>query len=204
MDEGAALGEDPDADFEGLGLGDGVVDHVDPARDGRRAARRTGLWSTPPDHSASSSTTARRGSCATTLAAPESGGEVCLGGEARHHRHLDVGVQGPQRSDTRDAQRAGAVDEGLAAGRWRMAQDGVHRHREGVGQHGQAVGHAVGDGDQHRVVGGEQVGPGAGGVGGHADVDTGAERAPGEAPTQIQVAGLARRAQRVDTPRARR
>ena len=134
----------------------------------------------------------------------EMGGELRLGGEAGHHAHFDVGEQGAHCGHAGDAERTGAVDEHSAAGGGWVVQDGVHRHREGVGQHGQGVRHGGGDGDEHRVVGGEEVGPCSGSVGGHPDVHTGPERTTGEAPTQIQVPGLTRGAQWVYPARCAR
>ena len=60
---------------------------------------------------------------------------------------------------------------------------------------------ASGTGEQHRGVGGHELGVAPGGVARHAGVDAGADVAGGEAPAQAEVAGLARGAQRAATPR---
>ena len=82
-----------------------------------------------------------------------------------------------------------------------MAYDGVEGHREGIGQDSGLVGDAGGDRDQHGVVRGQLLGPGAGCARRHPDVDAGAQVALGEAPAQAEVAGLAGWAPRVDAPR---
>ncbi len=117
------------------------------------------------------------------------GDQLLLRGEPGHHRHLDVGEQAAQGGHARHPEGAGPVDKGLSPRRRGIAQDGVHRHGEGIGQDGEFVGHGVGHGNQHRIVGRQQLRPRPGGVGGHPDVDTGAELPGGEAPTQAQVPG---------------
>src|SRR6476660_9315569 len=57
--------EHADADLERLRLADGVVDDVD-----RTGIRHRKALQRPPHHAASSSTTASRGSCGSTLSAP--------------------------------------------------------------------------------------------------------------------------------------
>ncbi len=93
-------------------------------------------------------------------------------------------------------ERSGAVDEDLAAGPRRVAGDAVERNGEGVGHDHLLVGQLVGDGEQHRGVGREQVGVPAGGVAGDAGMDAGADGPGEEVVTKAEVTGLARRAQR--------
>ena len=153
---------------------------------------------TAPDHSASASTRASRGSWAKTAEAPKAEGHLALGLEAGHHADLDAGVQRPQDGDAGQAEGAGAVDQHAAGGRRRVADDGVEGDREGVGEDRGLVGDAVGHRDQHGVVRRQLLGPGARGRGDDADVDARAEVALGEAPAQAQIAGLAGRAGWVD------
>ena len=131
----------------------------------------------------------------------EGQGHLALCLEAGDHPDLDSRVEGLQDGDACEAEGAGAVDEHAAPGRRRMAHDGVERHGEGVGQDCRLVGDAVGHRDQHGVVRGQLLGPGARGRSDDADVDARAEVALGEAPAQAQITGLAGGAGRVDAAR---
>ena len=104
--------------------------------------------------------------------------------------------------DAGEPERSGPVDDGTTRQGWGVAHDGVEGDREGICEHGRLVGHGVGYRMQHRVVGSQQLGPGAGRVGDDTDVDARSELSLREAPAQAQVAGLARRARRIDATRA--
>ncbi len=131
----------------------------------------------------------------------EPGGHCRLGREPGDDGDLGVGMESAQDGDARQTERAGAVDDDPAAGRRRESKDGVKRDGERVGEDGRVVGDGVGHGEDHRVVDGHPFGPRAGGVGDHADVDTGPEVATGEAPAEREVAGDAARARGVDAAR---
>ncbi len=175
LHERPPLLQQPHADLEGLGLPDGVVDHVDPARVGHGQAVVGRMQHTARprrrllDERLSGLGGDHRGA--------EPPGQLGLGLEAGHHHDLDVGVQRPQDGRGRRPEGAGAVDEHLPPGGWRMPGDRVQRHGEGVGEDGQLVGHRVGHGDEHGVVGREVVGVAAGGVLARPGVDAGGQRA---------------------------
>ena len=95
-----------------------------------------------------------------------------------------------------------AVDEHLAAGRRRVTCHRVQRDGEGVPDDGHFVAQVVRDGDEHRLVGGQVVGEATGRVLRRPGVDARRDGALGEMPAQAVVAVLARRAGRVDAPRA--
>ena len=156
--------------------------------------------STPPDHAAASSITCDRGLVADHGRA-ELARELGLRLEARDHEHLDVGVQRAQDRGRARAERAGAVDHRLAAGRRWVARDRVQRHRERVGEHRELVGHVVGHLEQHRVVRGHQLGVAAARVLRRADVDAGRDRADAEDPAQAVVADLRTPGTSASTPR---
>ena len=164
-----------DADLERLLLRDGVVHHVDAAGERHREPGRA-TRSTPPDHFAASSITASAGSWREHLVRAELAASVGLRAEARDDADLDVGVERAQDRDRARAERTGAVDEHLAAGRRRVPRDRVQRHRERVGEHRDLVGDRVGHREQHRRVRGHEVRPAAGDVARRADVDAGRER----------------------------
>ena len=185
LDERPMLGQNAHAHLERLGLGDGVVDDVDPTGMGDGKAVERGVQdATGPagqflDDGQSRFVGHHEGGA-------EAQRQLLLGGEAGHHRHLDVGVQAPQCGHARGPESAGAVDEGPTPGRRRVAQDGVQGDGERIGQDGELVGDAVRHRDQHRVVGGEPLGPGP-------------DLPRREAPTQTQVAGGTGGADRADT-----
>ena len=101
-------------------------------------------------------------------------------------------------ADDRAPERAAAVDEHLAARRWRVARHRVQRDGEGVAEDRHLVGHALGDGDEHRLVGGQVVGEATGRVLRRPGVDAGRDGALREVPAHAEVAGLARGARWVD------
>ena len=159
LDEGAVLGEKAYSDLQRLGARHGVVDDVDPTRVGDRqpGERRVQSPARPlgkllHDHPS--------GFVGYDLCSAQVRDEPRLGLEPRHHGHLCLGMQGPQRRDRRRPQGAGSVDEGAASPRWRMADNGVHRDGEGVGEDRQLVGYLVRHRYEHRVVRGEQFCPG--------------------------------------------
>ncbi len=129
---------------------------------------------------------------------PELQGHGALRLEAGHDADLHARVERFEDGHAGQAEGAGPVDEDLPLRRRRVPHYGVEGDREGVRQHRRLVRDAVGDRDQHGVVCRQLLGPGAGGAGDDADVDTGAQVALGEAPAQAEVAGLAGRAQRGD------
>ena len=110
------LAQDPDAHLEGLGLADGVVDDVDPARVGhRQALERLDELAARPGGELLDDLQAVVGRQHERR--PQPAGQVGLGVEPGHHRHLHVGIQGPEHGDGRAPERSGPVDEDLAAGR---------------------------------------------------------------------------------------
>jgi hypothetical protein len=124
-----------------------------------------------------------------------------LGLEAGDHEHLDVGVERAEDRGGARTERAGAVHHRLAAGHGRMAGDGVQADGEGVGEDRKLVRDLVRNLEQLGVVGGHERRVPAAGVARRPGVDAGRDRADAEAPAQAEVAGLARRADRVDAAR---
>ena len=126
--------------------------------------------STPPDQSATRSMSSSRGSVGHGRCA-EGLGQTALRIEPGDHHHLDRRVQRPQDGDGALAERAGTVDEHLAARLRRMAGDGMERHRERVGDDDLLVAQVVRHLEEHRVVRRHEVGESPADVGAHADVD---------------------------------
>ena len=177
LHERAAGLEHAHLDLEGLGLGDGVVGHVDAAgvahREPVEALHRR------PQHAARP-----RGQLLDQLelraeaehrVRAELVGEVGLRVEAGHHADLHVGVQGAEDRDRARAERARAPHQRLAARGRRVARDAVQRHRERVGEDGVLVVDRVGHREQHRRVGRHELGVAAGGVARDAGVDARAD-----------------------------
>ena len=84
-----------------------------------------------------------------------------------------------------------------------MTGDRMKGHRERVGD-SHLIGHALGYGMQHAVMGGHQLGVAAGDVGRNAGMDACLDVAVGEAPAQAVVPGFACGTGRFDTPRPAR
>jgi hypothetical protein len=198
LDERPPRLEQADADLERLRLPDRVVHDVHEGREGhRQSGQRLPQHAARPRRELLDDPQARL--VGEDDGGPELPGQLLLALEAGDHGDLDVGIQRPQDGDGAAAERAGAVDDHLAAGgRW-MAGDRVERDRERIGEDGDLVGDVVGDGEHHRAgVGGHEVGVAAGGVAGDAGVDAVADLAVGEVPAEAVVALVARRALRLD------
>ena len=175
----------------GLRGADGVVDDVDAAGPARPAGRPTAGAARRPTTPASSSTSSSRGSGANDRGAERAGQRAPGPAKRATDGDLDVGVQRAQDRGGAGAERAGAVDEHPAARRRRVAGDGVERHRERVGEHGDLVGRRVGHREQHRrgrasARRSRRWRPSSAGV------DAGGEVAVVEAPAQAEVARLRR------------
>jgi hypothetical protein len=197
VDQPASFGQDAHAHLEGLGLGDGVVDHVDVPgmRDGQPVQREVQDGARPGGELLDE---LEPGLVGEHGVRPEPQRHLALGLEAGDDADLDPWVQRFEDSHARQPEGARPVDEHPPRRGRRVPHNGVERDREGIGQHGGLVRDAVGNRNQHGVVRGQLFGPGAGRSRDDADVHARAEITLGEAPTQAEVTCLAGRAQRRD------
>ena len=196
--------EHPHPDLERLRLADGVVDDVDRPRDRPSAAPAAAGAAGRRPQATSSSMTARRGSCASTLAAPNSPGQLAPGRRS-----------GPRRPPPRRGTApAGSRPRTTPASRRRRPEPGPER---GGGWRVIACRDTENGSANTAISSGIESGTGTACCRGRASArrihrsrrptprcGCRADVAVGEAPAQAVVAALARRARRVDAARPAR
>jgi len=198
-----AGGENPHPHLERLGLADGVVDDVDrPGVRHRQPLQRLVQPAAAPGDELFDD--GQPWFVRQHFGGPELSGQLCLGVEAGHHGHGDVGMQRPQNRHRAQSQRPGAVDQDPARVGRRVTGDRVQGDRERIGEHGHLVGNRVGNAEEHAVVRGHQFGVSTGHVGRYPGVDAWLDVAVGETPAQAVVAAFTGRTGRLDAPLARK